>query len=578
MDFDLKEQPITEVLRRIHPLMMFLHTKEVEHYLFSSGNKGVHLYIPFAYFDYPSEFNSRMHEVASACCNAIKEQFTFQQYDTAGHSPSFFVDPSIYLPMSFIRAPYSLNQKGVKPKILLDYHYDLNGVSERKKATDYASPVVLHKQEIEFVLRKFNTEYNPSVEKIWKVNPIVKAFVARDERDIVFDKWIPKFGDEYCIFTMLNDAQPGQRHNTALRISGWLYNKGMPKEIAYDIIVDWNNKLSKPMPTDEIATLMTHYGKYYWSCSDALKLAYCPKNHKCSHWKTQELLSNIYDSKQAMAKTEEFLGRDESYDIDMETIFPGYKTKLIPDEGHIMTIGAAPGVGKSFIALNMALKVKCGVIFFSNEMSIYTIQKRVAKMFNLDIHDPEHRRIIVQATDHIFVEDLGTTPLDRHMEIKRGIEAKYGIRVGLIIVDYLQITKVYEANSNTRVIEDPRKSAMQIATVAKLYSKTERFIYCFLSQLPGAKQGNGNSFVDSECLKDSQSIEAMSDLIMTAWRPNKQIIGKLDNVIILYAAKDRNMGFLDVKLAYGWFTGDHNGLIQEPAFNNDYQIRYNKEL
>lgn len=510
IDFDLKEQPLTEILRRVHPLMMFLYEKEVEHYLFSSGNKGVHLYIPFAYFDYPTSFNNRMHEVASACCSIIKEQFDFEQYDTKGISPSFFVDPSIYLPMSFIRAPYSLNQKGNKPKILLDYHYDLSGVSERNKTSDYVTPVVLHKQEIEIMLRKFNTEYNPSVEKIWKVTPVEKSFVARDDRDIIFDKWIPKFGDEYCIFAMLNDPTPSQRHNTGLRIGGWLYNKGMPRDTAYDIIFNWNNNLDKPMEDKEIEILMRHYGKYYWSCSDPLKMGYCPKNHKCAHWKTQELLGNIYDSKQAMQKTEEYLKRDESFDIDLDNIFPGYKTTLIPAEGHIVTIGAAPGVGKSFIALNMALKVECGVLFFSNEMSIYTIQKRVARMLNLNIHDPEDRKMIVHCTKHIFVEDLGTTPLDRHIEIKHGIEAKYGIRIGLVIVDYLQITKVYEPNSKTRVIEDPRKSAMQIATVAKLYSKTDQFIYCFLSQLPGAKQGNGNSFVDSECLKDSQSINNLN--------------------------------------------------------------------
>lgn len=70
----------------------------------------------------------------------------------------------------------------------------------------------------------------------------------------------------------------------------------------------------------------------------------------------------------------------------------------------------------------------------------------------------------------------------------------------------------------------------------------------------------------------------MSDVIITAWRPNKQIINKQDNVIILYAAKDRNKGFIDIKLAYSWFTGQYDGLIMEPAFNNDYQIRYNKEL
>ena len=85
--------------------------------------------------------------------------------------------------------------------------------------------------------------------------------------------------------------------------------------------------------------------------------------------------------------------------------------------------------------------------------------------------------------------------------------------------------------------------------------------------------------------KDSQAVQAMSDVILTTWRPKKMQAtqsqnkaedvdidkqNEIDNMLMIFVGKNRNEEFENVFLPYQFTRG--RGLIQELYTGKDYEI------
>ena len=55
----------------------------------------------------------------------------------------------------------------------------------------------------------------------------------------------------------------------------------------------------------------------------------------------------VHDSSSYVTSYQKHLSRDKSKDIDLSIIVPGLNIQVVPEEGHIIGIVAASGVGKT---------------------------------------------------------------------------------------------------------------------------------------------------------------------------------------------------------------------------------------
>jgi len=559
------------VMHMIAPLLADLHKYNVQYLLFSSGRKGAHLYIPFDYIKFPEEFANRMHDVSAAFANLLQETYKFT------------LDTGIYSIGHMIRCPYTSHDITRKPKIMLDVNKDYN---PDMKLKEMVSPIQLSKDSAALIIQSV---YMPPVfdtRKIWEVTPVKRTVEVASTKEIRDGlDWVPPTHQELCIYKMLNDPDPAERHKTMMRIIAWLYGLGVPRDFTYQVISKWNKSLTRALPQSEIDADMRTYGKYHWNCMDEIKQRYCVKSNTCFWWKSLHLIGNIPNSKERAVLLEAFLSRDKSKDIKLASIFNNMRVNMIPDDGHILTIIGPSGVGKSWIAINMALRATCNVLFFSYEMSKTSLDRRFATILGLDIETPEGRIELVKKTKHIFIEDDAQILFDHHVKIKRALENKYGISIGMMIVDYLQLVPVADPNNKQRVITNRTEAVNRVAFLAKMYAKTGRYVSVFLSQVPKSASGGGYTMIYAEDGKDSQAVQAMSDVILTTWRPKKMQAtqshnksedvdvtkqNEIDNMLMIYVGKNRNEEFENVFLPYQFTRG--RGLIQELYTGKDYEI------
>lgn len=193
-------------------------------------------------------------------------------------------------------------------------------------------------------------------------------------------------------------------------------------------------------------------------------------------------------------------------------------------KGEVVIIGAYPGVGKTFmageIALHCAVRQNLNVLFFSLEMPAGALVERlIANVLNISTDELElkhirgeldnivpqvieklGRRIIIDDKSNINIDDI----FDR---IKIANNTIFEKPVDLIIVDYLQLLK------DTTTTEQISDTALKLKTLAK----ENNCIVLALSQL----NRDSETWVKPQLknLKGSSSVEQTGDLVLMGWKP-----------------------------------------------------------
>lgn len=220
-----------------------------------------------------------------------------------------------------------------------------------------------------------------------------------------------------------------------------------------------------------------------------------------------------------------------------EKRLPGLPTGLVDldksilglNNGELIIVAARPGMGKTSIALNIALHVGKtagkAVAIFSLEMSREQLVSRLLageglvqaqKLMTGDLNAEEWKRIaaaaqIVSRTD-IRIDDNPTlTVADMNAQCRRVPN------LGLVVIDYLQLmqssgsSRSYNNDSRTQVVSD-------MSRMLKIMAKELNVPVICLSQLSRANESRQEKRPMLSDLRESGSIEQDADVVIGLYR------------------------------------------------------------
>jgi len=552
------------------PLLDYLRDNKIFHLLFSSGSKGLHLYIPIGYLEYPEEYRNKMHLVCRSFADQLVAQFPTLKP---------VLDPAVYSKTHLLRMPYTLNYNTSPPKLKIMLSWI--GVDEEIPYNKWFKVLPSNKANMTFIRETLLSEHLVNEYK-WKVDMTIKIPIVKRSKDA--EKFKFPYNEKVCIYKMMNDQEVGERHNTALRIMMHWAEKGLQEDLVYRILMKWREQLIdlKGFPEQDIANMMKSFGKYQYNCQDNIKKKYCTFDNTCVYWKLTQFEESGNNAKSALISYMKEKGSSTESFIYMERIFDKLRFTLKPSRGHILTIVGASGAGKTILAMNIMLRANhINWLFFSYEMGTNEIVSRFATMLSLNLDNQADREKYYHLTKHIHINDTGP-PLQHQMKTKRATEAREKVKIHACVSDYLQIIPVLDRNNENRFVMNALSAASEIATTAKNDAKTEEILHIFLGQPTKGVSRGGTTELTEEDVRDGQAYQSMADGILALWRPhrnkkarmnavNKTASGMMpDNVTTLSLCKWRH-GQGDLAFDYNFIPnkltvqGLFTGTVYQPA-------------
>lgn len=182
----------------------------------------------------------------------------------------------------------------------------------------------------------------------------------------------------------------------------------------------------------------------------------------------------------------------------------------------LVVLGARPAIGKSTLALQIALEVAQsggGVVLFTLEMAErLVVTKALSYLTRLDFEDIVNRRVdkgVLQGAQELLAEmpfkildDGGVTVRDIRAEVRR---IQHIMPVSLAIVDYLQIVRpVKEHQSREREVREISNGLKQVA-------KELGVVVLALAQI---RRGADEKEPALDALRESGAIEADADMVV----------------------------------------------------------------
>lgn len=256
--------------------------------------------------------------------------------------------------------------------------------------------------------------------------------------------------------------------------------------------------------------------------------------------------------------------------MGIPTGYPKLDQKLLGMQpGQLIILAARPGMGKTSLALNMALNAveQSGlpIAIFSLEMMAQELSFRLLsgrakldskKLKTKDFNDTDLRSISRAVRDlsefPIFINDDGVNVLDIQSQCRK-IKAEQGL--GLVIIDYLQLMKSHTGNpSREQQIAEISRSLKEMA------KELECPVFC-LSQLNrGVENRPGNKRPNVSDLRESGAIEQDADVVMMIYRDEVYNPDTKDpGVAEIIVGKNRSGVIGTVKLAWiGPYTSFEN--------------------
>ncbi|HWP31218.1 MAG TPA: replicative DNA helicase [Fimbriimonadales bacterium] len=237
----------------------------------------------------------------------------------------------------------------------------------------------------------------------------------------------------------------------------------------------------------------------------------------------------------ADATAEYFKDIDRIYETNepIRGLHTGFKsldkklTGLYP--GNLVILAARPGVGKTSLALNIAMSIaekeERTVALFTMEMSEREIVRRIlcttarvdSQIMSYSGHlDDEHYNKLVTACERLYplrlyIDDTSDlSPFELRAKCRR-LKAETG-DLGLVVVDYLQLMRPpFKTENRVQQITD-------IARSLKIFAKELDTPILALSQLTRAPEKRRNKRPLLSDLRESGSIEADADVVLLLYR------------------------------------------------------------
>ncbi|MGH2450068.1 MAG: replicative DNA helicase [Candidatus Limnocylindria bacterium] len=208
--------------------------------------------------------------------------------------------------------------------------------------------------------------------------------------------------------------------------------------------------------------------------------------------------------------------------------------------GDLVIIAARPSVGKTSLALSIANNVArhgTGVLVFTLEMDTKQIVARflglnsTMNLLALRTATIDHGAAATLMDLPILIDD---TPGISIMELRtKARRAMAQSRIGMIVVDYLQLVRTGEQEENR---------VQEIATITRNLKSLSRelgVVVVALSQLSRAA-GDAGGEPKLSTLREGGTIESDADLVLMLWREKEDVPLGAPRVIRGSVAKNRN--------------------------------------
>jgi replicative DNA helicase len=226
--------------------------------------------------------------------------------------------------------------------------------------------------------------------------------------------------------------------------------------------------------------------------------------------------------------------------------------------GHLVILAARPSVGKSALALNMAVKAArsgAAVAFFSLEMTTSELSYRVMSSLSgvaltemRSGPDGARQSLSVAGALPLFICDA---PVMTALQVRSAAKTKLArCPRRLVVVDYLQLMQGARSNAESRQVE-----VAQMSRALKVLAKELDAPVLALSQLSRNIEARANKRPQLSDLRESGAIEQDADVVMFLDRstthdelkdPKRPNAGEASLIV----AKNRHGATGDVRLAW----------------------------
>ena len=271
-----------------------------------------------------------------------------------------------------------------------------------------------------------------------------------------------------------------------------------------------------------------------------------------------ELLNNIFFELKKKCLNPALNGLASGF-YDLDSLTQGFQ------KSDLIILAARPSIGKTALSLNITLNViknsKLPVLFFSLEMSKEQIMYRLlsiethinqVRLRNGKLYKDDWVKILkvmkILAKLPIFINDMADLSIQDIRSNVKTIMLKQN-RIGLIIVDYLQLIQNLKSETENRVQE-----LSKITRTLKNIAREFNIPIIALSQLSRNVENRIDKVPVLADLRESGSIEQDADLVIMLSRNNNYNSKKLDDLnyllIELIVAKQRNGPLGRVKLKF----------------------------
>ncbi len=258
----------------------------------------------------------------------------------------------------------------------------------------------------------------------------------------------------------------------------------------------------------------------------------------------------------------------ETHFEDLDKILSGLQ------KSDLIILAARPSVGKTSLALDIARQVgvrsNVPVGIFSLEMgSDQLVDRMLAAQGHLELwkirtgksltsegENNDFERLSdamgVLAQAPIFIDDSGSLNIMEMRTMARRLQAEH--KLGLIIIDYLQLMQGRSMKSDNRVQE-----ISEISRGLKQLARELNIPIIALSQLSRAVESRTDQKPRLSDLRESGSIEQDADVVMFLYREDKVRDDAPKNVAKLIIAKHRNGATGEIELHFMEDTASFRG-------------------
>lgn len=200
------------------------------------------------------------------------------------------------------------------------------------------------------------------------------------------------------------------------------------------------------------------------------------------------------------------------------------------NKGELILIAARPGMGKTSIALNIAMnvakKTDKAVAVFSLEMSREQLVSRLLageglvpsqNLLTGQLNSDEWKRIaaaaqVLSATDMRIDDNPMLSVSDMNAQCRRISN------LGLVVIDYLQLMQSAGGDSRKYAGENRQQVVSDISRMLKIMAKELNVPVICLSQLSRASEGRPNKRPMLSDLRESGAIEQDADVVIGLYR------------------------------------------------------------